>query len=324
MRSLIATSPNWRRSVIKNFSAIFIISVLPLVLGAISSGHIIIFAILVLGYNLLLGYGGQMSFGHSAYFGMGAYGTVIFMKHITANFYFGLFFGVIVATVLALIFGYVSLRRRGIYFAMITLALAQMVYFTILQVRPITGGQNGLYIPDVNAPILFFHPLESDLHFYIFTALLFVLSWFAIRRIIRSPYGRILVATRESETRTRNVGFDTDKILLIAFTLSGVFSGLAGGLYAAHFEFIAPEIVFWTLSGEIVFIAIIGGTGTLGGPLTGALIFVLISESLTDLTSLWQIPFGALIVTIVLVAPQGIYGILSSLPSRLASLNRKR
>jgi len=295
-----------------HLAALVGILLMPLLFGTFMAIEIVIFCIFALGYNVLLGYGGEMSFGHAAYFGAGAYGTVLAAQHLVANLYVSMLVGMLIALALSVIFGLVSLRRRGIYFGMITLALAQMIYFVVFQLTGLTGGSNGISLPDVSASLVVLDPGENTLHFYVFALVIAVLVWLGIRRVVNSRYGRALIAIRESEERARHLGYEINHFLLISFVMSGLVSGLAGALYAGLFNFISPNLLFWSLSGEIVLIVIIGGVGTLAGPVIGASVFVILNDVLTDLTSDWQIIFGAVVMAVVVFAPQGLYGIYQS------------
>ncbi|WP_255152060.1 branched-chain amino acid ABC transporter permease [Halorarius halobius] len=281
---------------------------LPFVFGTSTANTVLVLAVFAIGYNLLLGYGGELSFGHAAFFGLGAYGTVIAAELVMANLYVAMVVSVVFTTLVALVFGFISLRRRGIYFAMITLALAQMVYYVVFQWNELTGGQNGKSIPMYSAPIAGIDPLSAGLDFYVFGLVLLALTWLAVRRVIQSPFGRALMAVRESEERARHLGYNVNGLLLLAFTLSGALAGLAGALHAVLFAFVGPGLLFWTMSGEVVLIAILGGIGTLNGPIVGAIIFGVLSVNLTKVTQNWPIIFGTIFVLIVMFAPEGVYG----------------
>lgn len=284
-------------------------ALLPLMFGTTTANDVIVLAIFALGYNLLLGYGGELSFGHAAFYGIGAYGTVVFAEIAVANLYLAMLAAVVFTTIISLVFGFVSLRRRGIYFAMITLALAQMAYYVVFQWNDLTGGQNGKAIPLFEAPVAGIDPLAAGLDFYLFGLLMLALTWLGVRRVIQSPFGKALMAVRESEERARHLGYDVNRLLLLAFVLSGLLSGLAGALHAVLFAFVGPNLLFWTISGEVVLIAILGGIGTLSGPIIGAIIFGVLSHNLTQVTENWPIIFGTIFVLIVMFAPEGVYGI---------------
>ena len=281
---------------------------MPFVFGVLVASQIIVFAIFAMGYNVILGYGGEMSFGHAAYFGMGAYGVILTTVYLD-NLYLGILVGIAAAALVGLVFGWLSLRRRGIYFGMITLALAQMLYFPFFNNTELTGGANGIGIPFEVEAIGPLNPGAGGFEFYVFAVVVLLAVWFGIRRLIRSPYGRILVAIRENETRAKSLGYDTDRVLLLAFVVSCAISGVAGVMYALLFSFVTPSVLFWTVSGEVVLITVIGGIGTLNGPIIGAVIFQFLSENLTRFFDVWEFVFGLIIVLFVIFAPQGVYGL---------------
>lgn len=281
---------------------------LPIFLSPLLASEILIFATFALGYNILLGYGGEMSFGHAAYFGLGAYGMIL-TAYTIPNIYVAIAAGLALATIAGILFGWLSLQRRGIYFSMITLAFAQMIYLIAFQATELTGGSNGRSFPDVTGAFGPLVPGNGGLVFYLFAVLVFIATFLIVRRIIRSPFGRILVAIRENSDRAEALGYDVKRILFVAFVFSSVISGFAGVMYGILFSFVSPNVLFWLTSGEVVLMTIIGGVGTLGGPLIGATIYSLLSDSLTDFFNFWEIPFGIIIIAVVIFAPNGLYGI---------------
>lgn len=285
---------------------------MPFVTGISLANEILVFAVFALGYNFLLGYGGELSFGHSAYFGIGAYGTVLLIEHdVTGSIYVAVVAGVILTTLIGIVFGFISLRRRGIYFAMITLALAMMVYFVVLKWTEFTGGDDGAVVPVMDASIGPVNPTAGGFEFYIFGLIILLVVWISLSRVLNSSYGRALIAVRENEERAKHLGYEVNKLLLISFTISALISGLAGALFAVAFAFITPELLFWTVSGEIVLIALMGGIGTLGGPIVGAAVFIFAQDAAVSFTEHWELVFGALIILFVLFIPEGLYGKLT-------------
>jgi len=285
-------------------------AIFPLLFGYTLAGELLIFSIFAIGYNLMLSYGGELSFGHAAYFGAGAYITVLVAGSVTSSIYLAFGIGAITTTILGLVFGYISLQRRGIYFAMITLALAQMLYYVAFTQTDLTGGANGALLPrDARAADLGpINPAATGFEFYLFGLVMLVITWFVVKRIINSPFGRALVAVRDHERRAEHLGYNVDHLLLITFTMSSMISGFAGGLYIFLFNFVAPDVLFWTTSGEVVLMVVLGGAGTLAGPIVGAFIYIFVSDIFTEITSYWRIYFGAIIILLVLFAPQGVYG----------------
>jgi len=274
--------------------------------------------VFAIGYNFLFGYSGQLSFGHAAFYGLGAYGTILSITTFGINPYLGVLVGVSLATIVSIVVGKISLVRRGVYFAMITLALAQMMYYTVLNVlNDMTGGEQGSYMPTVESGIGPLDPMASGMEFYVFAVIVMMITWATVRRIVQSPFGSVLIAIRENEQRVKHLGLDTDRFLTISFAFSGLVAGLAGGLYAILFQFATPELLFWSVSGTIMLITILGGAGTFNGPIFGVLVFQVFSDWLTGITSNWPLFFGALFVVIVLFAPEGINGLLEQKFSKI-------
>jgi branched-chain amino acid transport system permease protein len=286
--------------------------VLPMIVGPLLSGQIILLCVFALGYNLLFGYAGEISFGHAAFFGVGAYATALSMEHLVANILLAVLIATVAAGVIAAIFGRVSLVRRGVTFAMITLALAQMLHTLSFTFGDVTGGSNGIFVRQPDPIMGTFAPTGGGMHFYVLAIILLILTVIGIYRLIHSPFGKTLAAVRENEQRAAHIGYDTTQVLLIAFVISGLVAGLAGALHALLFLFITPSVLFWALSGQIILIVIMGGPQTLEGPIVGVLTFILFSEYLRELTSHWPLFFGGLFVLIVLFAPNGIYGLYRS------------
>lgn len=282
---------------------------LPVVAGSFLANRIVVFAVFVVGFNLLVGYTGEISFGHAAYFGLGAYGTILAVHHLTANVYAAMAVGTLVATAAGGAVGALSLRRRAIYFAMITLAFAQMVYHIVFRWTGFTGGSNGIGLPpETSAAVGPVDPLGGGAGFYPVGLVVLGLTWLGVRRVVRSPFGRALVSIRENEARATHLGLRTSRLLWVAFAMSALISGVGGALFALLFTFIAPGQLYWVTSGEVVLMALLGGIGTLGGPLVGAAAFIVLRDTLTQLTNDWRIFFGAVVVVVVLFAPQGVWG----------------
>jgi branched-chain amino acid transport system permease protein len=230
--------------------------------------------------------------------------------------------GILLATLLSAVFGKISLYQRGIYFAMITLALAQMLFFFFRSFGDITGGSNGLFLPPIDIAIGPF-ALSETLSVYLFSLILLAVCWLGVKRILNSPFGLALVAVRESEERARHLGYDSNRILLVTFTLSGFVAGVAGTLHALLFGFVTPDIAYWSASGEIVLVTVLGGMGTMAGPLVGALSFTIASDLLSDVTNHWPAVFGLLFVLVVIFAPRGLYGLYKDLRSAIQTRYRK-
>ena len=297
-----------RRLVMYGLFAI-VLAIMPFLFGRFTANEILVFAIFAMAYNLLLGFGGELSFGHAAFFGFGAYATVMGAQHLSQNLYLMMIFAVVLTGLMSIPFAYISLQRRGIYLALITLALAMMFYYAAFRGGEYTGGSDGMFLPIYDAGIGPIDPLAGGIEFYIFGIVVFALVYFLIRRITRSPFGRALQAVRESEERARHLGYDSQRLLLIAFVMSGTLSGLAGSMYAVLFAFVGPGSLFWIVSGEVILVLLIGGVATLFGPFVGAVIFVSLANNLTQYTAHWPVIFGAIFVVIVMFAPQGLVGL---------------
>lgn len=305
------------RSALIGVGLVLLVAVLlPQIVSLNIATQLVILAIFAVGYNLLLGYGGEMSFGHAAFYAAGAYGLAYVMETYSVSIFVAMTSGIVLATVLSVIFGKISLYTRGIYFAMITLALAQMVFFFLRSFTGITGGTNGMFIPAVDASI---GPISLSDTFgvYLFSLLLLAICWLGVRRILQSPFGLALIAVRESEERARHLGYNSNRILLITFALSGFIAGVAGTLHALLVGFISPDIAYWSASGEVVLVTVMGGMGSLTGPLIGATAYMMASEGLSNLTNHWLALFGLLFVLVVMFAPRGLYGLFEDLRSNI-------
>ena len=259
-------------------------------------------------FNLLLGYVGLLSFGHAAFYGSAAYATAYAAKAWGAPPLSVILFGMLAAGLLGSAIGAVAIRRQGIYFAMITLALAQMFYFFCMQV-PFTGGEDGIQaVP--RGTLLGLFDLRDTLTLYFFVFALFLAGFLLVGRVIHSPLGQVLKAIRENELRTISLGYKPDQYKLIAFILSAMLSGLAGALHALVFQLASLTDVHWSLSGEVVLMTLLGGLGTEYGPLAGALILVTLEQYLAPFGAWVTVAQGASFVLCVLVFRRGVAGAL--------------
>ena len=264
------------------------------------------FAIFAASLNLLLGYAGLLSFGHAAFFGTGAYITAYVMKEWDFTPELGLIMGVLCSTALGYIFGALAIRRQGIYFAMITLALAQVIYFLATQV-PFTNGEDGIQgVP--RGKFLGLIDLSTSTPMYYFALVVFVIAFFLIKRIVSSPFGQVLKSIRENEPRAISLGYDVNRYKLIAFTLSAGLAGLGGGLKSLVLQLASLSDVFWHTSGEAVLMTILGGIGTLWGPVAGAAVIINLQNYLANLGGWSTITTGAIFVVCVLAFRRGIIG----------------
>ena len=265
------------------------------------------FAIFACAFNLLLGYTGLLSFGHAAYFGAAAYSTGWLVRTAGWSPELGLLAGTAVGALLGLGVGLLAIRRQGIYFAMITLALAQMVYFVCLQ-APFTGGEDGLQ--GVPRRMLFgVIPLTSDITMYYVVLAVFVAVFALIVRIVHSPYGQVLKAIRENEPRAVSLGYDVDRYKLLAFVLSTAIAGLAGSLKTLVLGFATLSDAHWSLSGEVVLMTLLGGMGTFAGPVIGAFTIIGLQNYLSDRVGSWvTVIIGAIFVVCVIAFRRGFVG----------------
>jgi len=264
------------------------------------------FALFACAFNLLLGYTGLLSFGHAAFFGGAAYFTAHAIKEWGLSPELGLLVGMIGAALLGLLIGFFAIRRQGIYFAMITLALAQMFYFFCLQ-APFTHGEDGIQgVPRGN--VLGLLDLEKTLNMYYFVLAVFLLGVFAIWRIVHSPFGMILRSIRENEPRAISLGISVARYKLAAFVMSAALAGLAGGLKTIVFQFATLTDVGWQMSGEVILMTLLGGIGTMAGPIVGAGLVIALQNSLATSSFPVTVVTGAIFMVCVLVFRRGIVG----------------
>jgi len=280
------------------------------------------FAMFACAYNLLLGFGRMLSFGHAAFFGAAAYATSWLVTAHALGPAAAIAAGVAVAALLGVAIGGLAIRRQGIYFAMITLALGQLVYFVCLE-APFTGGENGLQ--DVARGRLFgILPLNSDLIMYYLVLAAFIGVYLFIRRVVHSPYGQVLKAVRDNEPRAVSLGYDINRYKLLAFVLSATLAGLAGSLKALVLGFTTLSDVQQSTSGQVILMTLLGGTGTFFGPVVGAAIIVTLQEYLSDLVGGWVTAIiGIIFVACVLSFRRGLVGELVALRIRRAPPPRR-
>ena len=267
---------------------------------------VLCFALFACAFNLLLGYTGLLSFGHAVFLGTAAYVTGHALKVWELPTLLGLLAGTGAATLLGWVIGSLAIRRQGIYFAMVTLALAQMVFFFFLQ-APFTGGEDGLQ--GVPRGTLFGFDLANDINLYYLVVAIFAGSFWLIQRTIHSPFGQILKAIRENEPRAISLGYDVAKYKLLAFVLSAGLAGLAGATKTLVFKFATLTDAHWHTSGEVVLMTLLGGMGTVFGPVVGATVIVTLQNELADkVGSLVTVIMGAIFVVCVLAFRRGIVG----------------
>ena len=267
---------------------------------------VLCFALFACAFNLLLGFTGLLSFGHAAFFGTSAYITAYFCKEVGLSPEFGIALGVLGSAALGLLIGSLAIRRQGIYFAMVTLALSQMVYFLAVQL-PFTGGEDG--IQGVPRGMLFgFIDLKDDVSMYYFVLAVFLIGFALILRTVHSPFGQVLKAIRENEPRAISLGYDVDRFKLISFVISAALAGLAGSLKTLVFQLATLTDVHWHMSGEVVLMTLLGGMGTILGPVVGAGIVVGLQNYLANIGSWSTIATGFIFVICVLAFRRGVVG----------------
>jgi branched-chain amino acid transport system permease protein len=273
--------------------------------------EILIWGLLAMSSDILIGYTGMVSFGHSAFFGLGMYGAAAALLSVSPpNLWLALLYGLVGAGVIAIFVAYFSTRLRDIYFSITTLVFSQIFYVIIFTWTEVTGGENGLTFrqPPLGIPGLFEIRFTPEvLHWFVLGVV--TVSYLILRRITQSPFGMVLQSIRENEPRTRAVGYAVERYKMVSVMLSGLFAGLAGVLYAIQNKFAAPDFVLFLISGETVIFNVMGGVGTLVGPIAGAAFFLLLREGLSRFfTEYYLIPVGIIFILMVIFMPQGLLG----------------
>jgi branched-chain amino acid transport system permease protein len=272
--------------------------------------NILIFGLFAMGFNLIYGYAGMLSFGHAAVFGLGAYGCGIPIAKFGVPWFLALPLGVAVAGIAAAIIGWLATRTRGIYFAMVTLALSQVVYYIVFQSVPLTGGEDGLRgvsVPEIRIGPMQVNLLDPMTKYYAILVVVAAALWI-FSRILNSPFGAVIEALRENEMRATACGYDVTRVRWLVFVLSGMFSGLAGALYAIHLSIVPIETLHYFTSANVLMMTLLGGMGTFFGPFLGAFCYLLLQDVISVVTTHWQLVVGALFVFLILFFPRGIWG----------------
>ena len=285
---------------------------LPFIGGYVELGQrIVVLGLAAMAVNFLLGYTGVLSFGHAAYFGLGAYGAGMTIRYLVPSTSAGLLVGTLVGTLAGAIIGPLIIRLRGVYFAMVTIAFGQVFYFIAFRWNDVTGGDDGL-LGWTRLPLDFGFITVDILHnpraFYYFILVVFAISVGLMAWLLRSPFGRTLIAIRENERRARFLGIPVDRHIWISWVISCGFVSVAGALYALLNNFVDPRALYWTQSGDFVIMAVLGGMRSFWGPLIGAAIFVLLQDYLSSQTQNWMSFVGLFFVLVVLFFPRGILG----------------
>ena len=272
--------------------------------------RILIFALAATSLNLILGFGGMVSFGHAAFLGVGAYTVVILSQMGVVDASVAWPTAMVVAGLFALLIGAVSLRTQGVYFIMITLAFAQMMYYLVVSFKTY-GGDDGMSLPARSR--IGFLDMSNDTHFYYVTLLACVAVLVLIARVLNARFGHVLQAIRENEVRMQSLGYAVFRYKLCAFIMSGALAGLAGALLANQSGFVSPAMMQWSQSGMLMMMVILGGVGHLYGGVWGAIVFLLLEETLSHFTIHWQLGLGALLLMVVLLLPNGLTSALTHL-----------
>jgi branched-chain amino acid transport system permease protein len=275
--------------------------------------EVAIWIIFALGFNLLFGYVGLHSFGHGAYLGVGAYAFGLFQKNIAISLWGGLGAAVIAATVAGALVGAFLSHRRGIYFALMTIGFGQMFWFSAIKLHWLTGGEDGLL--GIPRPELVLGPWRVDLNdnaaFYYFVAVILALVTIALWRLVNAPFGRVLQAIRQNETRARFIGYDVWRFKWVTFTVSAAFAGLAGGLFAMAQESAYPDVMSLHQSGLIVMMVLVGGgLVSFWGPVLGVILYFIARDVLGGLTETWLLWYGLMFVIMVMIRPEGLAGLI--------------
>ena len=279
--------------------------------------RIVILALAAVSLNLILGYGGMMSFGHAVYLGIGGYAVGILAFEGVPSGFVQWPVALAASALFALVIGALSLRTRGVYFIMITLAFAQMAYYVVAGLSRY-GGDDGLTIQKRSqfiAPI----DLSDKVQFYYICLVLLLASTYLIWRLVNSRFGLVIQGARSNDTRMRAIGFPTYRYKLTCFVIAGTLCGLAGALLANHTDFVSPAMMYWTRSGDLMIMVILGGMGSIFGPVFGAVALLVLEETLSGITEYWQIILGPMLLLVVLFARGGIDGVLAQVSERMSA-----
>lgn len=269
--------------------------------------RIMIYAIAASSLNLILGNGGMISFGHAAFLGSGAYIVAIMMEEGISSAWMSWPAAVVASALFALVIGAISLRTRGIYFIMITLAFAQMMYYIFVSLKAY-GGEDGVNLASRSDPGFGLN-LKDDFTWYYVVMVLMIGTLYLLHRLIHARFGRVVEAIRENETRMEAIGFPTYRYKLVCFVIAGGICGLAGALLANQNGFVSPKLIEWTQSGNLMIMVILGGVGYHYGGIIGAIVLLVLEEVISAYTIYWQLPVGIILLAIVLYAPSGIVGL---------------
>ena len=290
------------------------------------ANDVVIWALFATSLNLLVGYTGLVSFGHAAYFGIGAYATGLLMKKLAVPFLIAFPAAGVVAGLCALVFGFFCVRLTRIYFAMLTLAFAQIVWAICFKWNEVTGGEQGMpeipypsfdWIDRVAAVLPFVGGYRTSDYYYFTCLILVALCIWLLRRIVGSPFGRMLTTIRENAERAEFIGVNVRRYELAAFVIAGAFAGLAGGLFGIFNRGVFPDFAYWTKSSEVLIMTLLGGMGTFWGPAVGALALIWLNQQIVSFTEYWPLILGSILVILLFVFPGGLAGAVIALWRRL-------
>ncbi|MBI2318184.1 MAG: branched-chain amino acid ABC transporter permease [Betaproteobacteria bacterium] len=277
------------------------LALVPLVLGDYGRSlvaEVLLYCIFAMSLDLLMGYTGLMSFGHAAFFGIGAYTVAVLGVQFGLHPLLGMLAAVVLASLCAAVIGFFCIRASGVYFIMLTLAFAQLLYSVVIRWRSVTNGTDGITSPQL---------ASGEATYYVVLAF-FLIVYFGLRRLVAAPLGNVFIGIRENEMRMRAAGYATARFKLLSFVIGGGLGAIAGALFALHNGFVSPGVLFWMLSGEGMVMVILGGLGTLLGPIVGASVFIILEHRGSIYSSHWEFIVGATFIACVLFFKQGIYG----------------
>jgi branched-chain amino acid transport system permease protein len=270
---------------------------------------VFIFAIFALSYNLLFGFTGLVSFGHALFFGLGAYVIGMASLHLDLSYLQAIPLALVVVAVIAALVGAASLRLSGVYFAMITLAFGQMFYQLVLKFPDLTKGVNGIY--EINIPVVLGVDFSNTMAAYFLVLAVLGLTYLSLYRLSNSPFGRVIQGIRENEERIQMLGVNTYRVKVVSFVIAGLFASVAGLLYPVYINFVGPNLLHWSTTGDVLLITLIGGIGSLWGPVFGAFFFIGSERFLIETIEHWRIPLGMVFVIFILLLPSGFAGLVS-------------
>ncbi len=296
---------------------VVVLTLLPLLSPSLISSYyldfltkVLIFGIALLGYDILAGYTGLVSLGHALFFGLGGYCAAYVINDYSTNLVPALLFALLTSTIVGLVVGYFSTQTKDIFFVFLTLAFAQFFYLAAFNLTTVTGGDNGITIQKVTlgVPGVWETGVPRPFGFYYLTVFFFSTTYLICWKVINSPFGKVLVAIRENEQRVSFLGYNIRKLKIKSYMISASLPTLAGVLFATYQDFVSPGMLHWTISGDFILMALLGGMGTLIGPVLGGGIVMFLGDELSSYTENWMIFIGAFFVVMIIFAPNGVVG----------------